>query len=124
MWCSCDLDVSHHLELPSLVCVSPAYSLCMQTEEVTASLKAAQEADESHRAAVSKQLQEHARHAEELNAALEQAKAALSSQQHQALEDLQAQTQQQTAELEQRMTELQAQVLSQYLLIVWHGCLP
>jgi len=53
----------------------------MQTEEVTASLKAAQEADESHRAAVSKQLQEHARHAEELNAALEQAKAALSSQQ-------------------------------------------
>ncbi len=96
----------------------------MQTEEVTASLKAAQEADESHRAAVSKQLQEHARHAEELNAALEQAKAALSSQQHQALEDLQAQTQQQTAELEQRMTELQAQVMCRCLLNVWHGLLP
>lgn len=94
------------------------HSLCTQIEQVTASLKAAQEADESHRAAVSKQLQEHARHAEELNAALEQAKAALSSQHHQALEDLQAQTQQQSAELEQRMTELQAQVLCRCLLNV------
>jgi len=73
-------------------------------------LEAAQTADESHRAEVQKKLQEHARHAEELNAALEQAKAALSSQQHQALGDLQAKTQQQTAEIQLRMTELQAQV--------------
>ena len=82
----------------------------MQTEEAKASLEAARKAGESHRAEVQKQLQEHARHAEELTGALEQAKAALGSQQHEALEELQAQTQQQTADLEQRMAELQAQV--------------
>ena len=59
---------------------------------------------------MSRQLKEHARHAEELTQALEQAKEALGSQQQQALQDLQAHTQQQTADLEQRMAELQAQV--------------
>ena len=97
----------------SIHCIEPSVhprKLCVQVEEVTGRLETAQQADESHRAAVSKQLKEHARHAEELSGALEQAKAALSSQQHQALEDLQAHTQGQTAELEQRMSELREQV--------------
>lgn len=82
----------------------------MQAEEASASLKAAQKADEDHRLEVSRQLKEHARHSEELSSALEQAKAALSSQQSQALADLQAETHRQSQQLQQRMQELQEQV--------------
>lgn len=59
---------------------------------------------------MSHQLKEHALHAEELSSALEQAKAALSSQQTEALSQLQAETQKQSQELQQRMQELQDQV--------------
>ena len=83
---------------------------CMQVEEATSSLEAAQKADEKHRVEVSRQLKEHARHSEELSLALEQAKAALGQQQTQALAELQAETQRQSQELQQRMQELQEQV--------------
>ena len=59
---------------------------------------------------MSRQLKEHASHAQELTSALEQAKAALSSHQTEALTQLQAETQRQSQELQQRMQELQDQV--------------
>ena len=83
-----------------------------QANEANKLLEAAQKADEDHRIEVSRQLKEHARHTDELSTALEQAKAALSSQQTQALVDLQAETQRQGQELQQRMQELQEQVLT------------
>lgn len=82
----------------------------MQAEDARAVLEAAQKADEEHRLEVSRQLKEHAVHTQELSAKLEQAKAALSSQQTQALTELQAETQRQSQELQQRMQELQEQV--------------
>ena len=82
----------------------------IQAEEASTGLGAAQKADEEHRVEVCRQLKEHAAHNQELGSALEQAKAALSSQQTQALAELQAETQRQSQELQQRMQELQEQV--------------